>query len=352
MTEVPTSGNEPHHVGITGPSAEVLGAGGLLSVLKQQPEWYFFSLSDPTKPTLVTSSDPPLGGCADDLRPYEDGFLATEMCSPAGGAPGRVAKFNSSLMLVGEFPMDPPAGLNPHGITIDPSRQRMVTSDFIVPSTTLAPSTAPTFRSTFRVWDLANMSIIYTGDLCRNASGIIDARLLRNSGVVILSSGQGVLYGVDILEPTHPVAFTAGGTFHEMFAPFANGTRLLVTLINDSLVQLYDSSDPWHLHLLQEYQMPPGSSPHFVSISPDERMAFVSTYFLDEGSKGLVHFKGSRMVYLFDLAPDGCSFAPNPAVPTIDFKSAVSELTGNWGCGSWRPHGGVFKQGSHSGPTA
>ena len=46
--------------------------------------------------------------------------------------------------------------------------------------------------------------------------------------------------------------------------------------------------------LLQEYQLPPGSFPHFVSLSPDERLAFVSTYFLEEGAKGLLHLQGGQ----------------------------------------------------------
>ena len=47
------------------------------------------------------------------------------------------------------------------------------------------------------------------------------------------------------------MAFAANNTLHEMFSPFASGTRLLVTLINSSLVQLYDSSNPGSLVLLQ-----------------------------------------------------------------------------------------------------
>lgn len=31
--------------------------------------------------------------------------------------------------------------------------------------------------------------------------GIIDARLLNQSGMVVLSSGMGTLYGVDIMNP-------------------------------------------------------------------------------------------------------------------------------------------------------
>jgi hypothetical protein len=61
------------------------------------------------------------------------------------------------------------------------------------------------------------------------------------------------------------VAFAANNTLHEMFSPFANGTRLLVTLINSSLVQLYDSSDPWSLALLQAR---PAAASYFLAPVP------------------------------------------------------------------------------------
>jgi hypothetical protein len=185
--------------------------------------------------------------------------------------------------------------------------------------------------------------------------GIIDARVLSHAGVVVMSSGMGTLYGVDVMNPQHvqvrckspwnlsgysseeanlaqpaqyvpaaqsdivaaaslsapasaglclpvchhpttmcflsrlrtsaelrrnaslcyyppamcllcrwqpgsvvpppclqPIARTGRAqSFHEMFAPFVNGTRLLVTLLNTSEVLLYDSTDPWNLQLLQ-----------------------------------------------------------------------------------------------------
>lgn len=67
----------------------------------------------------------------------------TQMGSHTGGTPGRVAEFDKPLHMVGEWPVHPPHhGFNPHGISARPEVNRMVTSDFIMPSSTLVPCPA------------------------------------------------------------------------------------------------------------------------------------------------------------------------------------------------------------------
>jgi hypothetical protein len=51
------SGNEPHHVALSA-DGRMLAAGGLLSVLKGQLEIFFFDLSHPAKPKLMSRSRP------------------------------------------------------------------------------------------------------------------------------------------------------------------------------------------------------------------------------------------------------------------------------------------------------
>src|SRR5437016_8449577 len=46
LTGAGATGNEPHHLGIS-TDGKILGAGGLLSILKGQPEIFFFDVSDP-----------------------------------------------------------------------------------------------------------------------------------------------------------------------------------------------------------------------------------------------------------------------------------------------------------------
>lgn len=62
------TGNEPHHVGLSA-DGKVLGAGGLLSVLKGQNEVFFFDVSHPRAPRFLSSANPPLSSITDDFYP-------------------------------------------------------------------------------------------------------------------------------------------------------------------------------------------------------------------------------------------------------------------------------------------
>ncbi|GAB4819542.1 hypothetical protein N2152v2_006588 [Parachlorella kessleri] len=311
MAEAPSGGNEPHHVG--------LSADGQSAIPDE-----FVTLPD-------------------------GGFLVTMMGSATGGSPGRVARLNPDFTLQGEYPIDPPIEppLNPHGIAVDFKRRRMVTGDYLLPASTLKPTNGPVLRTTFRVWDLDSMEIISTYDAGPvEAAGFMDARILGDTGVAILGSGEGIVYGVNITNPAEVkiVHYVSNVTNHCMFAPFAKGTRILAAVFGLDLIQLLDTSNPWSLKVLKEIYLPTGSGPHYIKLSLDERLAVVSTYFLDEDpAKGVVHAGGSRMVYFFDIDEGGNDVVPHPAVPFVDFKAA-GFANGNYRCEGWRPHGMAFKQ--------
>lgn len=107
------------------------------------------------------------------------GFLVTMMGGAMGHAPGRVAEFDRNLNLVAEHPSVPPAdGFNPHGISVRPELNLMVTSDFICPSTTLDVMPGGLdLRGSIRVWDLQNRTILRTIQI-PGAGGTIDVRLI------------------------------------------------------------------------------------------------------------------------------------------------------------------------------
>src|SRR5438132_1426273 len=132
------NGNEPHHVGLSR-DGKVLACGGLLSVLRAQKEIFFFDVSNPAAPRFISAADPPLSAVTDEFYPLANGgFLVTMMGGAGGAHPGRVAEFNRDLQLVNEHPENPPHdGFNPHGISVRPEINLMVTSDFVCPSTTL-----------------------------------------------------------------------------------------------------------------------------------------------------------------------------------------------------------------------
>src|SRR5262249_48330213 len=159
ITSVPlpgpgAAGNEPHHVGLSR-DGRVLACGGLLSVLRAQKEIFFFDVSNPRAPRFISAADPPQSAITDEFYAIPNGgFLVTMMGGATGHAPGRVAEFNRALQLVTEHPQEPPMeGFNPHGISVRPDLNLMVTSDFVCPSTTLHRMPGIDFRGSVRVWD-------------------------------------------------------------------------------------------------------------------------------------------------------------------------------------------------------
>jgi hypothetical protein len=132
------SGNEPHHVGLSS-DGRTLAAGGLLSVLKGQNEIFFFDVSRPARPRFLSSANPPQSAITDEFYALPDGgFLVTMMGGAEGHHPGRVVEFDRDGQIVAEHPQRlPDDGFNPHGISVRPELNLMVTSDFICPSTTL-----------------------------------------------------------------------------------------------------------------------------------------------------------------------------------------------------------------------
>src|SRR5207302_7447128 len=135
---------------------------------------------NPNIPRFLSPAIPPLSAITDEFHALPDGgFLVTMMGGPAGHAPGRVAEFNSKLELVAEHPANPPDdGFNPHGISVRPELNLMVTSDFICPATTLnALPGNPDLRGSVRVWDLSRREILRS-IVIPNAGGTIDVKLI------------------------------------------------------------------------------------------------------------------------------------------------------------------------------
>src|SRR3990172_9038958 len=154
--------NEPHHVGLSA-DGKVLACGGLLSVLKGQKEVFFFDVSNPSQPKFLSAGDPPQSAVTDEFYAMDDGgYLVTMMGGAEGHHPGRVAEFDKNLNFVAEYPKDPPQdGFNPHGISVRPEVNLMVTSDFVCPSTTLHAVPGDLgLRGSIRIWDFKKRSIV------------------------------------------------------------------------------------------------------------------------------------------------------------------------------------------------
>lgn len=79
LTEVPSSGNSPHHLGPSLDGKTIVG-GGLLSLLKTQDTAFYFDTTDPYRPTFKKSNRAVLSSIADEIRAKPDGgFFITYM---------------------------------------------------------------------------------------------------------------------------------------------------------------------------------------------------------------------------------------------------------------------------------
>jgi hypothetical protein len=334
------SGNEPHHVGLSS-DGKVLAAGGLLSVLKGQREVFFFDVSDPAEPRFLSAADPPLSSITDDFYPLpEGGFLVTMMGSAAGGHPGRLAEFDAGLRLVAEHPEHPPEdGFNPHGISVRPEANLMVTSDFICPATTLAAMPGGLdFRGSVRVWDFQKRTITRTIAI-PGAGGTIDVKLIpgdRELRAYTAGMGDDKLYLVDTQGGTAAPVFdfaevTAGG-WPQLMRMTRDGKRLFISMNQAGKVAMLDTSDPFRPRLLKVLELGGGSGPHYIALSADEKRLVITDYFLNEDGAGKVHAEGDHRVHVAKVSARDLVLDRRFR---LDFNALPS--------GPARPHGVVMK---------
>jgi len=334
------AGNEPHHVGLSA-DGNILACGGLLSVLKGQKEIFFFDVSLAAAPSFVSSADPPLSAITDEFYALpEGGFLVTMMGGANGAHPGRIAEFNDKLELVAEHPVDPPHdGFNPHGISVRPEINRMVTSDFVCPSTTLhAVPGAIDLRGSVRVWLFKQRKLLRTISI-PGAAGTIDVKLIpADAGRRAYTAGMADdhLYLVDIDSGASKAVFDfaqiqAGG-YPQLMRMTADGTRLFLSMNLAGKVVMFDTSDPASPRVLSVLDLGAASGPHYIALTNDEKRLVITDYFLNEDDFGKVHSEGDHKVRVAKVYTN--TLAPDPRF-NLDFNTAFTSPA--------RPHGVAMK---------
>jgi len=347
----PTSGNESHHCNISS-DGNVILCGGLLSLLKDQDGIFFFDISKPKKPSFISSARPRFSSITDDPVPISGGgFLVTMMGSGVGGAPGRLAEYDKNLHLVHEWPDNPPTdGFNPHGISVRPEANLMITSDFINPVTTLIGYPGPLgIRGSIRAWDLANRSIVRTIPI-PPAVGTMACALIPGDPHLgaytcgMFDQGGGHLYFVDTQTGAFIQAFDIDdllpGGITQIFSITADGTRLIVPISSytaagpaGGIVAMLDVTDRTHAHVVSVVDLGPGSAPHNLMLTHDQKRVVVTDYFLDEGTIGKIHFGGDDKVHVINLENDTLTLDTRFE---LDFTTAFSGIRA-------RPHGVAVK---------
>jgi selenium-binding protein 1 len=335
------TGNEPHHVGLSS-DGNVLGCGGLLSVLKGQKEVFFFDVSNPTAPKFISAADPPQSAITDEFHALPDGgFLVTMMGGAQGHAPGRVAEFNKNLELVAEHPDNPPDdGFNPHGISVRPERNLMLTSDFICPATTLhAVPGDPELRGSIRVWNLKKRRIERTIKV-GNGAGTIDVKLIpgdKRARAFTAGMADDQLYLVDVrqglAQPVFDFSTIAKGGWPQLMRITKDGQRLFVSMNMAGKVVMFDISNPANPTVLKVLNLGAGSGPHYIALTDDEKRLVISDYFLNEDDAGKVHAEGDHKIHVAVVTPTDLNL---DARFDLDFNTAVPT-------GPARPHGMAFK---------
>jgi hypothetical protein len=341
------TGNEPHHCH-TSSDQTILACGGLLSVLKGQNDIFFFDITDARNPKFLRSTRAPNSSITDDFLALPGGgFLVTNMGSASGGAGGRVVEFDKDLNLVAEYPSTSPADgeFNPHGMDADFGNNRLVTSDFVNPATTLnvVPGDVQ-LRSSLRFWDLGNRRITRSVFLPDKA-GTMDVRLIpgdKRGRAVTVNMFSGLMYTVDPTDGSYVQSFDTEkdvtphvvtevrGGLPGLLAMPRSGRRLIFATFMAGQVGMLDITDPKRFKQVSVVSFGKNTGPHSVHLTHDDKRLVVTDYFLNQAGFGKVQMEGDHKVHVLDVGEQ--SLAVDPAFRVVDFNTAFST-------GPARPHG-------------
>ena len=339
----PNSGDEAHHMHLSA-DGNTLGCGGLLSLLQGKDGIFFFDVSRPTYPVFLKSASAPLSAVTDDFYPLaEGGFLVTQMGSNTGGAPGRVAEFDADLDLVKEWPKTPPAdGFNPHGISVRPEINLMVTSDFLNPVTTLNVWSGDVeLRASVRVWDFKKRTIVRTIPVT-GGHGTMDVKLIPGDPqrrAYVCGTFDGHLHLINTVTGTSQPVFDAadvnpGGPFvsPQLIQMPASGDRLIFSLFQTGQIVMLDVSDRAHPKILSVVELGAEAGPHDIDLTEDGKRLVVTDYFLNEDDFGKVHLEGDHKVHVIKVGRNKLELDRRF---NLDFNTAFARPA--------RPHGIAIK---------
>lgn len=352
-------GNEPHHCHLSA-DKNILACGGLLSVLKGQNGIFFFDVSAARHPRFLFSKSAPNSSITDDFLPLPNGgFLVTQMGAATGGTPGQLAEFDRNLQFVAEYPGVPGVtpfeapldgssleGFNPHGISADFKHNRLVTSDFINPVTTLNVLPGPPeLRGALRFWDLAKRRILRT-IMLPETLGSMDVKLIPgdpHGRAITVNMFSGLVYTVDPTDGSVVQAFNcedivphievpvAGGMVQLLAMP-KRGDRLIFGSFQAGQVGMLDISDPAHFTQKSIVNLGIDSGPHSLHLTEDDSRLVVTDYFLNEDGFGKIHFEGDHKINVIKVSHEILTLDTRF---NLDFNTAFAFPA--------RPHGVAMK---------
>ncbi|PLB53819.1 hypothetical protein P170DRAFT_469308 [Aspergillus steynii IBT 23096] len=352
ITDVPSSGNEPHHLGPSIDGKTLVG-GGLLSLLKTQDTAFYFDTSNPYRPKFKKSNRGILASIADEIRAKpEGGFYITYMGSAVGTSPGRLVETDAEFNIIHEWPEDVEGTLNilgeqfsPHGLSIDWERKLILTSDYVEPISILKPSLGIKRADTLRLWDLDSKKILNTITI-PEGGGIQDIKFIPGNpdGAALATAvhlGQvWIIYPGQADENGKPgraeLLYDLGPKARDTVAIYTDITQdgrfFYLTLTTSNHIAALDISDLNNIKRLDNPdEEQPTVGPHYIKVTPDQKHLVVTDYFVQTGEIGLINTPADFKALYIDLNEDG-SLQFNR---TIDFNKEFPERGGG------KPHSSV-----------
>ncbi|PMD35098.1 hypothetical protein L207DRAFT_638544 [Hyaloscypha variabilis F] len=359
LTDVPTSGNSPHHLGVSADGTTLVG-GGLLSLLKTQDTAYYFDVTNPYRPQFLHSNRAVLSSITDEIRAKPGGgFLITYMGSAAGTSPGRIVETDANYNIINEFPaLTDVAGnlnvveepFNPHGLTVDWNKNIFLTSDFVVPVSILKPSLGIQHDNTLRLWELDTRTIISTITI-PNGGGIQDVKFIPGNSESAALATAVALGQVWIVYPFRfdssgnqgvaELLYDLGPLAENVIAIYSDITQdgrfAYFTLTTANHIAALDISDLINVVRLDDPNtVQPTIGPHYIKITPDQQHIVVTDYFVQTGDIGLINTPADFRALYIDINTDGSLHFNR----SIDFEQQFSR-GGITNRGGAKPHSSV-----------
>jgi selenium-binding protein 1 len=229
----------------------------------------------------------------------------------------------------------------------------MMTSDFILPSSTLTGTSGPVLRNTVRIWDYNARKIVSTVRLTTPtgdaALGLMDIKLLPGDpDGVAYTAGMfdGFVYMINPRQATSAVAFDCDtivphvdtgirGGMTQILATPKSGDRLIFGLFQAGQVGMLDTTDRAHLKQVPGAIVSFGkdTGPHNLALTADDSRLVVSDYFLNQDTAGVVQFEGDHKIHVLKVTHDTLV---EDTLFKLDFNTAFAT-------GPARPHGIAMK---------
>jgi hypothetical protein len=376
IPHISTSGNEPHHIGITGDQQWIVTS-GLTSFLKGpgKHEIFVWSIDEATKkPSFAYSLDIPGFACPDEfvaLNKKKTEFAVTMMCNAVGNSPGAIFRLDvpSGALSLWQSPSLTLTDFNPHGF--DVNKQGLVSADYINPSSLFLLPENFQFRDTLRHFNqYGTLNGVF--NMPTAGAGYMDFHFFpdpRSNHLGIACSTNGnYLYKLNTLDhsavPLLDLAVAVSNGDRSISAgiyQFSNtGNRLLMTFqlrfivliafdaarTAASVLQVFDFCSDLPIRGRQTIDFgavcenkgsKPG--PHYLRLAADESTLFLTNYFIVLGNADLA---GSKSGHSFTINKDKRGDIESFS---YDFGFAPDFQGGS-------PHGlaqGVWKKGERDG---